>query len=98
MDLVEKAIQFNKRCRQPLSIATRQLSDLVTFANVNNPKSVILVDPDDLTATLGRGVSWRSITLEVTDEPLTKEMDEHLPWVRGYDANMTILGMQSFRG
>ena len=90
------AIRFNERCRQPLSITPSDLPDLVTFADVNDPKSVILVDPNNLIATLGPGVSWRSMTLEATDEPLTKEIDEHLPWVRGYDANVEVPGVKAF--
>jgi hypothetical protein len=41
--------------------------DLDAFADVSDPKSALLVDPRNLSATL----SWRSITLEVTDA-LTK--------------------------
>jgi hypothetical protein len=96
LDWIEVAIQFNKRCRRPLPITTADLPDLVTFAEVNNPKSVMFVDPNNLAATLGPGVSWRSMTLQVTDEPLTKRIDEHLPWVRGYDPNIQISGVMPF--
>jgi hypothetical protein len=96
LDWIEVAIQFNKRCRRPLPITTADLPDLVTFAEVNNPKSVMFVDPNNLAATLGPGVSWRSMTLQVTDEPLTKGIDEHLPWVRGYDPNIQISGVMPF--
>jgi hypothetical protein len=98
LDWIEMAIQFNKRCRQPFPIAPADLPDLVTFGDVNNPKSVMLVDPNNLGATLGQGVSWRSMTLQVTDEPLTKGIDEHLPWVRGYQLNMRIPELRSFQG
>jgi hypothetical protein len=96
LDVIELALQFNEHCRRPLPITTADLPDLVTFADVNDPKSVILVDPTNLSATLGPGVSWRSLTLEATDEPLTKEIDAHLPWVRGYDANIYVPGVRSF--
>jgi hypothetical protein len=43
------------------------MTRLVTFADTNDPKSVMLVDPNNLSATLGPGVSWRSMTLEATD-------------------------------
>ena len=55
----------------------------------------MLVDPDNR-AALGPGVSWRSMTIEVTDEPLTKGIDEHLPWVRDYDRNIEVPGVKSF--
>ena len=40
--------------RGPQQIAPQDLPDLVTFADVKIPKSVIEVDPNDLQATLGR--------------------------------------------
>jgi hypothetical protein len=43
------------------------MTRLVTFADTNDPTSVMLVDPNNLSATLGPGVSWRSMTLEATD-------------------------------
>ena len=96
LDWIEMALQFNERCRQPLPITTADLPDLVTFADVNNPKSVVLVDPDNLGATLGPGVSWGSMTLQATDKPLTKGIGEHLPWLRDYDANIHVPGVKSF--
>jgi hypothetical protein len=88
-------LRATRKCG-PVAITTADLPDLVTFADVNNPKSVMLVDPNNLSATLGPGVSWRSMTLQATDEPLTKEIDEHLPWVRDYDSNIEVLGVKSF--
>lgn len=63
------------------SIRTEELPDLVTFANVNDPKSMMIVDPDELNATLGQAVSWRSMTIEVTDESLTGGLESKLPWI-----------------
>jgi hypothetical protein len=96
LDWIEMAIRFNERCRQPLSVTPSDLPDLVTFADVNDPKSVMLVDPKNLNATLGPGVSWRSMTIEATDEPLSKGIDEHLPWARTYDPNIEIRGVMPF--
>jgi hypothetical protein len=90
LDWIETAIRFNERCRRPLPITPADLPDLVTFAEVNNPKSVMLVDPNNLSAMLGPGTSRRSMTLQVTDEALTTGIDEHLPWVRDYKLNMRI--------
>jgi hypothetical protein len=84
-----------KECRKPIPL-TPSLSDLpelVTFNDVKDPKSVIAVDPADLSATLGPGVSWRSITIQTTGEPLTRDIDEHLPWVRGYKDNIPVAGI-----
>jgi hypothetical protein len=89
-------VRATRQCTQPVPLAPADLPDLVTFDDVNNPKSVMLVDPDNLSAALGQGVSWQSMTLQATDEPLTKGIDEHLPRVRGYDPNIPISGVNSF--
>ena len=60
------------------------LPDLVTFTDANDPKSVIEVDPNALQETLGPNVSWNEITLESTDEPVTKGIELKLPWIEAY--------------
>lgn len=45
---------------------------LVTFDDINDPASVKRVDPDDLAATFGVGYALTSISLAITDEPVTK--------------------------
>ncbi len=67
---------------------------LVTFTDMNNPKSVTLVrgyvfHPETQTSELenhfeelfGEGVSLKAIELEVTKEPVTKKIDAVLPWL-----------------
>jgi len=65
----------------PRQITPADLPDLVTFADVNDPKSVIEVDPNDLKATLGPNITWHEITLESTDEAITKGIKTKLPWI-----------------
>jgi hypothetical protein len=68
--------------RGPNTIATADLPDLVTFADIRDPASVMAVDPDDLSAALGDGVAWKSLTLEVTDEAMTTGIEHKLqPWL-----------------
>jgi hypothetical protein len=63
------------------AITAADLPHLVTFADVADPKSVIGVDPNDLQATLGVGVKWRSITIECTNEPVTTGIEKKLSWL-----------------
>jgi len=65
-------------------IASSDLPDLVTFTDINDPASVIKVDPNNLEATLGKGISWHEITLEITDEPTTEAIDKRLHWLLEY--------------
>ena len=72
------------RLRGSREITPNDLPDLVTFADINDPKSVIVVDPNNLQATLGPDVSWNEITLESTDEPITTGIAARLPWIPAY--------------
>jgi hypothetical protein len=76
------------RLRGAREITTHDLPDLVTFADITDPKTVIEIDPNDLQATLGAGVSWNAITFEITDEPITKGIVLKLPWIPAYRATM----------
>src|SRR4051812_34727980 len=76
------------RMRGPRSLTPTDLPDLVTFADVNNPGSVIEVDPNNLRATLGPNVAWHEITLESTDEPVTKGIELKLTWLPAYYIGM----------
>jgi hypothetical protein len=74
--------------RGPRAVTANELPDLVTFANINDPKTVIEVDPNDLQAALGPGISWNEITLESTDEPITKGIEFKLSWMSAYSDKM----------
>ena len=86
-DVMDTLAQIARK-RGRRTIAANELPDLVTFANVNDPDTVTEIDPNDLQATLGPGVNWSEITLEVTDEPITKGIEEKLPWIPYYSCFM----------
>lgn len=64
-----------------------QLPLLVTFTDINDPVSLRMVVPDDLAASFGAGYALKSITLEITDEPLTSGRIEG---VFGWWENLTM--------
>lgn len=53
-------------------LAFDKLPMLVRFRDINDPKTVELVDPNDLEKTFGKGVKLVSATLEMTDEDMTE--------------------------
>ncbi len=55
---------------------------LVTFADLDDPTSVARVDPDDLAASFGEGVTLRRITVQLTDDPVTSGIEERLGWLK----------------
>lgn len=54
---------------------------LVRFRDINDPKTVERVDPDDLAASFGQGVKLRRITVELTDDAVTTGVEKMLPWL-----------------
>ncbi len=58
---------------------------LVTFEDITRPETVRQVDPNDLAATFGEGYALKSITLEITDEPVTMgRVEKVLGWLGPY--------------
>ncbi len=56
---------------------------LVTFRDVDNPKTVRKVDPADISAVLGTGNRLERITLEITDAAITNgKVVQILNWLR----------------
>jgi len=78
--------------RDARALATTQLPDLVTFADVNDPKSVAPVDPDNLEASFGPGVKWSARTIAITADPLTTGLSDKLPWIRTMRGNQFLDG------
>lgn len=57
----------------------------VRFRDINDPASVEAVDPDNLAASFGDGVRLRPVTIEITDEKVTRGNVERLRWLTDYD-------------
>jgi len=56
---------------EPVELFPGHMPMLVTFEDVTKPETVKLVDPLDLAASFGPGVSLKVVTLEITDEAVT---------------------------
>lgn len=68
---------------QTLNIPPDRYPFMVTFSDINDPQTVQKVDPDNLAAMFGPGVSLKRMTLEITDEPVTEgKIERVLPCLR----------------
>lgn len=54
---------------------------LVTFKDIQNPASVVRVNPDDLTARFGPGYRLKAITVQGTDDAMTTGIEKRLGWL-----------------
>lgn len=57
---------------------------LVRFRDIADPKTVEEVNPANLAASFGPGVRLRRITLQVTDDDVTVEIEERFQWWNEY--------------
>lgn len=69
-------------------ISASDLPDFVTFVDLEDPKTVIAVDPNNLEGALGLDVKWRRATIEFTDEPTTHGIGQRLTWLSTYHDRM----------
>lgn len=71
--------------KEPIIVPRKAYPLLVTFENIKDPSTVKQVDPDNLSATFGKGHQLKVITLEITDEPVTKgRIETVLGWLGLY--------------
>ena len=67
---------------KPIAVPSIQYPLLVTFGDIEDPASVKQVNPDNLAAHFGPGYALASITLAITDEPVTKgRVEAVLGWL-----------------
>ncbi|WEZ84065.1 hypothetical protein P6U16_04945 [Rhizobium sp. 32-5/1] len=78
-ELLERADASNSR---QLELPRKHYPLLVTFGDIKDPASVKKVDPADLGASFGPGYRLNSITVSVTDEPVTEgKVEAVLGWL-----------------
>ncbi|MEP3197151.1 MAG: hypothetical protein ABJO57_04715 [Lentilitoribacter sp.] len=69
---------------------------LVTFDDINDPTSVKEVDPANIAATFGPGFSLQSITLEITDDPVTEGEVENFGFMQKLKTQATLSGLEKY--
>lgn len=62
---------------------------LVRFRDLADPKSVEQVDPADLARSFGPGYRLASLTVQVTEEPVTRGIEKRLAWLGRLDQYRT---------
>lgn len=73
------------RKRESIVLPPKLYPLLVTFGDIRDPASVTEVNPADLAASFGPGFALTSITLEITDDPVTQgTVEKVLPWIIDY--------------
>ena len=72
-------------------IPLKYLPVLVRFRDPNEPASVELVAPLNLAASFGTGVALKRAFIEITDGPITKGIEDRLPWLKSSIYSPTLI-------
>lgn len=62
-------------------LAPAEIPFLVRFRDIDDPRSVEKVDPNDLAASFGPGVRLLGASIEMTGDPVTTGIEKQLGWL-----------------
>ena len=65
---------------------------LLMFRDITDPATVEQVDPENLSASFGKGYALKRVTYQVTNDPVTKGMNERLPWLDELEQGTLVKG------
>lgn len=85
----DRILALSEKKAVPITLTPDRYPILVSFHSLSQPDSVMRVTPENMATTVGHGISVVSITLSVTDEPVSSgHIDELLPWLDRYQGKM----------
>jgi hypothetical protein len=62
----------------------KNVPTLATLSDVNDPSSARVIQPDEFEAVFGPGYRFKRAWIEMTEGPVTRNIDVKLPWVGNY--------------
>lgn len=69
------------RGRGPIVLPQKLYPHFLRFRDIKDPTTAELVDPDNLAKSFGPGVRLVRVTIEITDEAVTRGIENVLPWL-----------------
>lgn len=62
-------------------LSGRDLPLFIALSDLTDPKTARLVKPDEFGQVFGSGIRLREVTIEMTTDPVTREISAKLPWL-----------------
>lgn len=78
-----------KTLKGTAQLTEEDIPTLVTVGNVNDPRSLRVVRPDELQAVFGPGYHLKDARIEITSDPVTRGIDEKLPFLLTHRDELT---------
>jgi hypothetical protein len=69
------------RGRGPITLPQKLYPRFLRFRDIKDPATAELVDPDNLAKSFGPGVRLVRVTIEITDEAVTRGIRKVVPWL-----------------
>lgn len=104
-----KAFDLVAASRDTVTLDAVHTPMMVRFRDIDDPKSVELVDPEHLDASFGAGVRFLKATVAITSDAVTTGIEKRAPWVSNlqgsigkdlhlpYDNLLNVINDGSFR-
>lgn len=67
----------------PKIVPSDMLPLMVTFRDLQDPKTLERVDPQNLEVTFGPGYALKMVTMRATDAPVTNKLEGVMVWLQG---------------
>jgi hypothetical protein len=93
----DEAWAKTEKLREKRNVPRAEYPLLVTFTDINDPKSVVEVKPDGLADVFGAGFALQAITLEITDEAVTAGRIASFPFWEKLVEQRTFSGLTEFK-
>lgn len=77
----DPAFQKNLSSTGGGDLIDKEIPFLVRFREIDDPKTVEAVDPNDLAKSFGEGVRLKRATIEMTSDPVTTGIEKKLGWM-----------------
>ena len=69
------------RGRGPITLPQKLYPKFLRFRDIKDPTTAEVVDPDNLAKSFGPGVRLVRVTIEITDDAVTRGIENILPWL-----------------
>jgi len=66
----------------PVNVPPEYLPTIIYFADTANPGSAVIANQDNFQTLLGENARLISVSVELTDEPVSTGIDKLLPWIK----------------
>ncbi|NTG00812.1 hypothetical protein G6K86_10970 [Agrobacterium rhizogenes] len=69
----------------PVDVPPEYVPTIIYLADMANPDSAVIAKQDNLQTLVGEDVHLTSVSVRLTDEPISTGIDKVLPWIKNQE-------------